>query len=202
MNKKEWDQEKMQETLLEEINDDLDACLYYNLLKASRAVLIWRGILFLLFGILMLIRPLPSLTVLILILAIYAILEGIAMLIAAFKVTTLRMMLMLNGILLLVLGIATLIFPWIMGEYAIIFLGAWQLVSGIQVICLLKRSLHRWKSFFAGTVAILSGLFFIFAPFLGLLAMGWVFAILFVLYGGIMLFNGIAMGKSAITEAD
>jgi uncharacterized membrane protein HdeD (DUF308 family) len=78
-----------------------------------------------------------------------------------------------------------------MGEYAVIFMGAWLLVSGIQNMLLIRSSHRKWKCFFAGLIAIISGIFFIFAPFMGIAALSWIFSMLFFVSGAMMLASGL-----------
>ena len=168
-------------------------CIIPSILQSSRGALIWRGVIFIIFGLLMLFKPLPTITVVVVILGIYAALEGVAMLTGAWVLKRNQSMLLLNGIVLLVLGIAAICFPWLMGEYAIIFMGAWQFISGIQCFFFISRSRHRWKTLFTGILAIIAGLFFMIAPFIGLLAMTWIFAILFFISGAVMFYNGVLL---------
>jgi uncharacterized membrane protein HdeD (DUF308 family) len=169
-------------------------CILPGILKASRAALIWRGIVFMVFGILMLLQPITTFTVIVLILGVYAIIEGAAMLTGALQLPQkTRSMLTINGIVLVLLGIAAIAFPWLMGEYAIVFLGVWQFISGIQCLVLIKSSHHRWKTFFSGILTIAAGIFFVIAPFIGLLAMTWLFALLFFFTGVLMLYSGATM---------
>jgi len=173
-------------------------CLLPGILRASRAALIWRGIVFMVFGVLMLMQPVTTFTVIVLILGVYAIIEGAAMLTGAVQLPRQdRSMLTINGIVLILLGIAAIAFPWIMGEYAIIFLGVWQFISGIQCLILIKSSHHRWKTFFSGILTIAAGIFFVIAPFIGLLAMTWLFAVLFFITGVLMLYSGATMSVKA-----
>ena len=188
----ENDYEKAQDTFLEELENDECCCLLPWMSKASKATQIWRGLIFIVFGALMIARPLSAFAMIVMILGLYVAIEGIIILSMAFRAPDdLRIMLFINGVIMLLLGIAATIFPWMMGEYAVIFMGAWLLVSGIQNMLLIKNSRHRWKCFFAGLIAIVSGIFFILAPFMGIAALSWIFSILFFVSGAMMLISGL-----------
>ena len=163
-----------------------------DMISAPGRILIWRGIVFLLFGILLWTRPLPAITIVVIIFGFYVAVEAVAMLIGLMQWPEgSRSMMLFNAIMLLLVGIAAIVFPWIMGEYAIIFLGAWQLISGLQCLILTFKAKHRAKTLITGLLSALAGLFFIAAPFIGLLTLSWLFAILFILSGITMLIAGV-----------
>ena len=192
MSTHENDYEKAQDTILEELENDDCCCLLPWLDKASQSTQIWRGLIFIIFGALMVARPLSAFAIIVMILGLYVAIEAIIILALAFRVPdNLRIMLLINAIIMLILGISATIFPWMMGEYAVIFMGAWLLVSGIQNMLLIKSSHRRWRCFFAGLIAIVSGVFFIFAPFMGIAALSWIFSILFFVSGAMMLASGL-----------
>jgi len=164
-----------------------------DILNGPGRILIWRGIVFLLFGVLLWVRPLAAIPIVVMIFGVYVGIEAIAMLIGMMQYPTgsSRALMLLNAVILLLLGVAAVVFPWVMGEYAIIFLGAWQLISGIQCVLLTSKAKHRAKTFFSGILSILAGIFFIAAPFIGLLTLSWLFAMLFVASGITMLVAGV-----------
>ena len=188
------EQDKINETLVEEIRENECSCLLTGMFKATKSALLWRGIIFAVFGVLLLFKPMATFTLIVLILGIYAIIEGAAITASTLQLPgSVRLVVLLNGLALIVLGIAAIIFPWLIGEYAIIFLGIWQLISGIQCLLLLKASHHRWRTFFTGISAIAAGIFLIIVPFIGLLALTWLFALLFFATGAMMLYSGSCM---------
>jgi len=186
--------EKINETLVEEIRENECSCLLTGMFKATKSALIWRGIIFAVFGVLLLFKPMATFTLIVLILGIYAIIEGAAITASTIQIPgNARLIVVLNGLALIILGVAAIIFPWLIGEYAIIFLGIWQFISGIQCMLLIKASHHRWRTFFTGLASIIAGAFLIIAPFIGLLALTWLFALLFFATGAMMLYSGSCM---------
>ena len=104
-----------------------------NLLTASRKTLIWRGCIFIVLGILIMLRPVPAIAIIVMLSGIYAIIEGAYALLYSMRMPQrLRALPVLTSILIILLGTAAISFPWIMGEYAIIFWGIWLLLSGFQ----------------------------------------------------------------------
>lgn len=165
-----------------------------NLLQGARKTLIWRGIIFMIFGVLIITRPVPAIAVTVIIAGIYVAIEGAAFLVQALKLPhKFRSMLLLNAVIMILLGLAAIIFPYLMGEYAVIFFGAWQLVNGVQCLYLMKTPGHRVRSFITGMFSIIAGLFFVLMPLFGLLAMSWLLSALFITSSLIMLATGWSM---------
>ena len=165
-----------------------------NLLQGARKTLIWRGIIFMIFGVLIITRPVPAIAVTVIIAGLYVAIEGAAFLVQALKLPhKFRSMLLLNAVIMILLGLAAIIFPYLMGEYAVIFFGAWQLVNGVQCLYLMKTPGHRVRSFITGMFSIIAGLFFVLMPLFGLLAMSWLLSALFITSSLIMLATGWSM---------
>lgn len=162
-----------------------------DLLHGARKTLIWRGIIFMIFGVLIITRPIPTIAITVIIAGIYVAIEGIAILTQALKLPRrVRGMIVINAVIMILLGLAAVIFPYLMGEYAVIFFGAWQLVNGVQCLYLMKTPGHRVRSFITGMFSIMAGLFFILMPLFGLLAMSWLLSALFITSALMMLATG------------
>ena len=162
-----------------------------DLLHGARKTLIWRGIIFMIFGVLIITRPIPTIAITVIIAGIYVAIEGIAILTQALKLPRrVRGMIVINAVIMILLGLAAVIFPYLMGEYAVIFFGAWQLVNGVQCLYLMKTPGHRVRSFITGMFSIMAGLFFIVMPLFGLLAMSWLLSALFITSALMMLATG------------
>lgn len=159
-----------------------------NLLTASRKTLIWRGCIFIVLGILIMLRPVPAIAIIVMLSGIYAIIEGAYALLYSMRMPQrLRALPVLTSILIILLGTAAISFPWIMGEYAIIFWGIWLLLSGFQCFYLMRVPGKRLQLFISGLANLIAGVFFVIAPLFGLLTMGWIFALLFAITGVLML---------------
>ena len=174
-------------------NEELEFILP-DLWRASRSVMLFRATVCLIFGLLLFFRPLPAITIAVIIFGFYVAAEGATVLIQSFRLPDkLRGVTLINAIILLILGLAAIAFPWVMGEYAVMFFGAWLLVGSIQYFMLMKVPGHRVKLFFSGIFSIIAGIFFIVAPLIGLLTLGWVFALIFIAAGITMFFVAASM---------
>ncbi|MPM74484.1 hypothetical protein SDC9_121472 [bioreactor metagenome] len=168
---------------------------FKKLLRASKAILLLRGLIFLILGVLLWAHPVAAMTAIVIVLGIYILFEGGLMLGAAFGVRgRMRTMLTINAIALLLLGLAAIVAPLWMGEFAVIFFGVWQLMSGIQ--CLIfpsSNGLSKTGAILSGILSLLAGLFFIGAPLFGLVVFGVLFAVLFFISGVLMLIAGFSL---------
>lgn len=168
---------------------------FEKLLRASKALLFLRGLIFLFFGGMMLVHPAAAITLIVIVLGVYILFESGTMFHAAFCTSgKARTMLLINAIALLLLGLAAVIAPVWMGEFAVIFFGVWQLMTGIQ--CLLfpaSTGAGKTGTILSGILAVLVGLFFIGAPLFGLLFFSILFAVLFFVSGALMLAAGFAL---------
>ena len=81
-----------------------------DLLHGARKALIWRGIIFMIFGVLIITRPVPAIAVTVIIAGIYVAIEGAAFLVQALKLPhKFRSMLLLNAVIMILLGLAAII---------------------------------------------------------------------------------------------
>ncbi len=166
---------------------------FSKFLKASKAALLLRGVIFLIFGLLMLFKPAAAIASIVIILGVYVLFEGITMLISTFSMPKpARPLMLVNAIMLLILGGVSIFAPMMMGQFAIIFFGVWQLMTGLQCLLLPARR-GRAGTVTSGILSIIAGLFFIGAPLFGLLAFAWLFAVLFFVSGLLMLIAGAAL---------
>src|SRR5262245_35907765 len=97
---------------------------------------IWiiRGIASILFGVLTWLMPLASLEALVLVFGIYAVVDGIAVLTAAWRVGTGRWMYVLRGVLGIVAGLVTFAWPAATAVSLYILIGVWALACGVAEI--------------------------------------------------------------------
>jgi uncharacterized membrane protein HdeD (DUF308 family) len=177
-----------------EAKDICDFCP--DFIKTSRAALIWRGVIFIVFALLIFLRPASAITVVVTVFGVYVAIEGAVLFAGALSMLKpTRTTALINAVILLLLAAAAIAFPWMMGEYAIVFFGAWQFISGVQCLVMMRNSRSKSQTLFSGILSIIAGIFFMTAPFIGLLAMSWVFALLFAISGIMMLITGIALHK-------
>jgi uncharacterized membrane protein HdeD (DUF308 family) len=161
-----------------------------NLLGKAWQMLLLRGIFALLFGLMALAWPGLTLVSLIYLFAFYAIADGIATMTAAWqqrKAENNWGLLFFIGIVSLLAGVLTLFFPGITAIYLIIFIGFRALFDGILTIVaairLRKEIQNEGWLILNGLVSVIFGLWVIFRPGEGAIALIWTIAIFALIIG-------------------
>lgn len=140
-----------------------------------------RGIIAILFGIVIVMNPGIAVTVFILFFAGFAFADGIFALIAAFRTSENRIWLIIEGIAGIGLGILAFVHPFATIATLAIFLAycvaAWALVTGVMEVIMAWRMRaeikNEWFLIAIGVLSILLGLYLFFAPGVALLAWIW-----------------------------
>lgn len=152
-----------------------------------------RGVVAVLFGIFAFVWPGKTLAAVVLVFGAFALADGILSLIAAFKVRDQGKpfwSLLIVGLLGIAAGAATFFWPGMTALVLITFIGAWALVMGIfeivAAIRLRKEIEGEWLLGLSGLLSVLFGLFVLFQPGAGALALIWVI-------GGYALFFGVLL---------
>jgi uncharacterized membrane protein HdeD (DUF308 family) len=150
---------------------------------------VFRGILALALGVLVFVAPAPSLAVLILVFAAYAIVDGIfAIALGATAPGGPRWLLVVGGIIAIAIGIYTVVSPQVTALALVLLIGSFAFVRGIAetatAIWLRNVIESAWLYVLSGVVSIAFGAFLIVAPGDG------AFAVLFVI-GFYALFAGV-----------
>jgi uncharacterized membrane protein HdeD (DUF308 family) len=153
-------------------------------------ILLVRGVLAILFGIIALAAPGIALLAFIYVFAVYAILDGITAIVVSIQQrSSLRTwwMLLLEGILGLIFGILALAWP---GETAVVLLylvAIWAVLTGLMEISsafVVPGSVgQRWGVGLAGLLSIIFGIILIVHPGAGLLAILWLVGIYAIVFG-------------------
>lgn len=133
-----------------------------------------RGALAILFGALAVLWPQLTLLALLALFAAFAILDGIASLVAAVRERTWGLPL-IGGLLSLAIGVLTVLWPGAAGLALAILIGAWAIVRGVfdiaTAIALRRELRHEWVLALGGLLAVLFGLFLVIWPAAGALAL-------------------------------
>jgi len=161
----------------------------WTILSRNWWVFLLRGILAVIFGILALIWPGTTLLTLIILFGAYALVDGIFAIIAGvagYGTTERWWAEVIEGVLGMVIGLMTLLWPGATALVVLYFIAAWAIVTGILEIAAaiqMRRYISgEWLLFLSGAVSVLFGvLLFIFpeAGALSLIAFIGAFAILF-----------------------
>ena len=144
-------------------------------------VLLVRGIVAMLFGILAFARPGITLAALVLLFGFYALVDGIFSLIAAFsgwQYREDRWLLVLEGLIGLGAGFVTLRAPAITAVALIFFIAVWALATGVlrivEAVRLRKEISGEFWLALSGILSVLFAFLVMLRPAAGALAMAWV----------------------------
>ncbi len=153
-------------------------------------LLLLRGILAILFGIIALVAPGIALLAFIYVFAVYALLDGITALVVSFRERSFFRgwwVLLIEGIAGIIFGILAFVWP---GETALVLLylvAFWALVTGVMEIgsafIVPGSAGQRWGLGLAGLLSIIFGVILIIFPGSGLLAILWFVGIFAIVFG-------------------
>ena len=153
-------------------------------------LLLLRGILAIIFGIIALVAPGIALLAFIYVFAVYAILDGITALVVSFRERSFFRgwwVLLIEGIAGIIFGILAIVWP---GETALVLLylvAFWALVTGVMEIgsafIVPGSAGQRWGLGLAGLLSIIFGIILIVSPGSGLLAILWLVGIFAIVFG-------------------
>ena len=173
-----------------------------TLANQAKWALILRGILAIVFGILVWVWPGLSLLVLIILFGIFAIASGIVALGAAFKAYRRHhgwWLLAVSGVLCIAAGIVAFIWP---NETAIVLLyivAIWAVVTGVAEIAAAftpgRTSTDEWLLVLSGVLSIIFGILLFIFPRPGLLALVWLVGIYAILYGITLIVSAFSVGN-------
>ena len=153
-----------------------------------------RGLIAVLFGVFAFIAPGITLAVLILVWGAFAFVDGVLALVAAFKVHDQGRPfwpLLIVGLLGIAAGVATFLWPAMTALVLLMFIGAWAFVMGIfQILAavrLRKEIEGEWLLGLSGALSMLFGMFVLFQPGSGALALIWAIAAYAIVFGVLLI---------------
>ena len=151
-----------------------------ELLRRNWGWVVLRGVAAVLFGLLAFALPGITLAVLVLIWGAYAIVDGVLALIAAYRVRDRGRpfwSLLIVGLLGIVAGVVTFLWPVMTALLLLMFIAAWAVVMGIfQIIAairLRKVIQNEWLLALSGVLSVLFGLLMFLQPGAGALTVIW-----------------------------
>ena len=137
-----------------------------------------RGVCALLFGIVAFMMPGLTLTTLVLIWGVYALIDGVLALVAGFKAKIWSLGLI--GLVGVLAGIGTFVYPGMTALVLLYFIAAWAIITGILAIViairLRKEITGEWALGLAGLLSMLFGAMLIARPGAGALAVVYLIA--------------------------
>ncbi len=164
-----------------------------EVLTRNWRLVVLRGVVAILFGILTFFNPGITLTVLVLLFGAYALLDGtflIALAIANRRGEPRWVALLLGGLLGAAIGVVTFVSPALTAVALLALIATWAIVLGVAEIVaairLRKEITNEWLFIVAGIVAVAFGAMLFYAPGAGTLAMVlWIGA--YALVSGVLL---------------
>lgn len=165
-------------------------------------IVLLRGIAAILFGIAAFVWPALTLTLLVLIYGIYALVDGVIALLAAATGRAKaipRWWLVAVGVLGIITGAITLLWPGITALVLAIFIGAWALAHGVLEIVAaftLRREIGiEWWLVAAGALSVLFGVLVLMAPGAGALALIWTIGAYSIAFGALLIGCSLRLRK-------
>lgn len=166
-------------------------------MRANWWAIVLRGVLAIVFGVLLFVWPLAGLDALVILFGAYALVDGIFALLAAVRVGTSSDRwwgLLLEGVAGIIAGSIAFLWPGITAVVLLYLIAAWAIITGVFEIVAairLRREIEsEWLLGLAGVASLLFGVFLIAWPLAGILAVVWVIGAYGVLFGLTMLFLG------------
>lgn len=149
------------------------------------------GIVAILFGILAIIMPGATMSVLLVLFAIFLIIQGLGLLWSGYKTRgTGSIALSATGVVLLAFGIWTIIATESAAELIVTIMGVWALAVGIATVFAsfgLRKRTERWTlPLMGGLVMAIAGLLIIVKPWTGVAAIAITIGVGAILWGGLL----------------
>lgn len=160
-----------------------------QLIGNFRTMILFRGIVAVLFGIITIIWPGLTVSILVLLFGLFAVITGIVVVAAALRNTREHGwgLLLIEGILSILAGVVALAWPGITALAFIYVLVAWAIVTGIlEVLAPLSFPMGGGRAVLtvlAGVLSIIFGILIAQQPASGLLAVAWLIGVYAIAFG-------------------
>ena len=160
-----------------------------QLISNYRTMFLFRGIFAVLFGVIALVWPNMTLSVLVFVFGLFAVISGITAVVAALRNTEFPGWgwLLGEGILGILVGVIALVWPGITALAFLYLLAAWAILTGVfEVIAPLAYPMSGGCAVLtalAGVLSIIFGILIAAQPSSGLLAVVWLIGVYAILFG-------------------
>jgi uncharacterized membrane protein HdeD (DUF308 family) len=168
------------------------------------SVLIVRGIVSVVIGLVAFLWPGITIAALVVIFGAYAIIDGITNLVLGFSRTGARgrWAHVLQGVVGIVVGVLTFVWPTITALVLILFIGAWAIVTGIfeiaAAISLRRVITGEWMLVLSGIVSILFGILVFAFPLAGAVGISWILGVYAMTAGIILISLGVRLRRLVV----
>jgi len=167
-------------------------------------LLLLRGLVAVLFGVLAFFWPGITLVSLVLVYGAYAIADGVLSLIAAFRGNheLSRTWLVVTGIAGVAAGLAAFVWPGLTGLILLYFIAGWAVITGVmQVVAAFrvrKEIEGEWLLIAGGVLVVLFGLLLFARPGTGALALAKTIGVFAILYGALLIGFSMRLRRLAV----
>ena len=158
-----------------------------------------RGVFALLFGIAALVVPGATLAALVLVFAVYMLVDGIFALVAGLGLTRRHQRsfaLIFEGVVNLAVGVIALLWPLVTIVAFVVLMGCWAVVSGV-LLCIgafrLKLARGRWLLAAAGFISVIWGVLLLLWPLAGAIVLTWWMGGYALFFGGLLLITAFRL---------
>ncbi len=169
---------------------------------ASRPVLLLRGLVLFVLGLLGLYNPVFVLTSVTMVVGGVIVLFALAAFLMSWNSGRVSASLLVLFFLLAVAGAGLLIYPLYFDMFLMVVCGVWLIFTGVWSIFSVQKKFGQIVLPMPGLVALLIGVLLVVAPFIGVAAVSWTAALLMLLSGAQMLLLalGLDAGKWVIPD--
>lgn len=180
----------------------------YKFLSQYWWVLVLRGAVAILFGVLAFILPMESLASLVVVFGAYVLVDGMfasAAAIAGRKMTTDWWILLLQGLVSIGVGVVTYMSPAITAMALLFYIALWAvLVGALQIIAAVKlryELAEEWWLVLGGIVGMAFGALLVLSPAKGALTVLWPIATFAIVWGVMLMIGGFDVHRLKPTAA-
>ncbi|HVN52930.1 MAG TPA: HdeD family acid-resistance protein [Anaerolineaceae bacterium] len=163
-----------------------------------------RGIAAIIFGILAFASPRSTILALVIVFGIYAVIDGIMAIIAAFQMrgtVDQWWVVLLEGIAGIVVGIIALVYPQITAGAFLFLIAFWAIFTGIMEIIAaisLRRVINNeWSLILSGILSVVLGVLLLVYPSSGAVGLVWAIGLYAILFGVLTLYLAFRIRGSA-----
>jgi uncharacterized membrane protein HdeD (DUF308 family) len=169
-----------------------------------------RGIAAILFGVLAIVLPGITLTVLAILFGIYALVDSVGSFMSAFQHhedSGHRVLHAVEGVIALVVGVLAIVLPELTALALVVLIGIWAVATGVAEIAAairLRRVItNEWLLGLSGALSILAGAVIFLWPNAGAVAIAWVIGLYAIVFGVVLVWLGARLRSMGVPpEAD
>jgi uncharacterized membrane protein HdeD (DUF308 family) len=171
------------------------------------SLLIVRGIIGLIVGLVAIVWPGITIAMLVAIFAAYAILDGITNLVLGFTRTATHGRSgaqVVQGVIGLVAGVVAVVWPIVTAFALVIFIGAWAVATGaLEIVAAIRLRRYikgEWLLALSGTLSLLFGLMVIAVPGAGAIGIAWILGVYAAAAGIVLITLGVRLRSYALAH--